>query len=114
MASEIWSAILSGWPSVTDSEVNKNRSLNFLFLPIEGIFKFAGLPRWLFLYRINPQRRAKLAHLKIVRMPASAQHPHRQALACQAHLYMVIAAAVRRQRLAAMGPGARSRATLVR
>src|SRR5438270_11291559 len=23
MASEIWSAILSGWPSVTDSEVNK-------------------------------------------------------------------------------------------
>jgi len=26
MASEIWSAILSGWPSVTDSEVNKKRS----------------------------------------------------------------------------------------
>src|ERR1700722_19838044 len=25
MASEIWSAILSGWPSVTDSEVNKIR-----------------------------------------------------------------------------------------
>src|SRR5579863_6517531 len=25
MASEIWSAILSGWPSVTDSEVNKYR-----------------------------------------------------------------------------------------
>src|SRR5712671_2380438 len=25
MASEIWSAILSGWPSVTDSEVNKRR-----------------------------------------------------------------------------------------
>src|ERR1700687_5430063 len=25
MASEIWSAILSGWPSVTDSEVNKER-----------------------------------------------------------------------------------------
>src|ERR1017187_4822354 len=25
MASEIWSAILSGWPSVTDSEVNKQR-----------------------------------------------------------------------------------------
>ncbi len=25
MASEIWSAILSGWPSVTDSEVNKMR-----------------------------------------------------------------------------------------
>ena len=29
MASETWSAILSGWPSVTDSEVNKKRSLNF-------------------------------------------------------------------------------------
>src|SRR5580658_3744027 len=28
MASETWSAILSGWPSVTDSEVNKKRSLN--------------------------------------------------------------------------------------
>src|SRR3982074_869081 len=25
MASEIWSAILSGWPSVTDSEGNKER-----------------------------------------------------------------------------------------
>src|ERR1700688_2251830 len=29
-ASEIWSAILSGWPSVTDSEVNRN--LRFLSL----------------------------------------------------------------------------------
>src|SRR5581483_168710 len=28
MASEIWSAILSGWPSVTDSEVNKKRFLD--------------------------------------------------------------------------------------
>src|SRR5436190_8666508 len=28
MASEIWSAILSGWPSVTDSEVNKYRFLD--------------------------------------------------------------------------------------
>src|ERR1700688_3929220 len=27
MASEIWSAILSGWPSVTDSEVNRIRFL---------------------------------------------------------------------------------------
>src|ERR1700692_3474046 len=26
IASEIWSAILSGWPSVTDSEVNRNLS----------------------------------------------------------------------------------------
>src|ERR1700735_3633716 len=36
-ASETWSAILSGWPSVTDSEVNKKRSLNFRLLPIQGI-----------------------------------------------------------------------------
>src|SRR5580700_7588520 len=28
MASEIWSAILSGWPSVTDSEVNRYRFLD--------------------------------------------------------------------------------------
>src|SRR5579864_6338190 len=28
MASEIWSAILSGWPSVTDSEVNNKRFLD--------------------------------------------------------------------------------------
>jgi hypothetical protein len=26
MASLIWSAILSGWPSVTDSEVNSRRA----------------------------------------------------------------------------------------
>src|SRR4051794_4939100 len=37
MASDTWSAILSGWPSVTDSEVNRERSLNFRLLPIEGI-----------------------------------------------------------------------------
>src|SRR6266700_118723 len=28
IASEIWSAILSGWPSVTDSEVNRQRVLD--------------------------------------------------------------------------------------
>src|SRR5579859_7790014 len=32
MASEIWSAILSGWPSVTDSEVNKWRFFDKLIL----------------------------------------------------------------------------------
>src|ERR1017187_3297413 len=37
MASETWSAILSGWPSVTDSEVNKKRSLNLTLLPLQGI-----------------------------------------------------------------------------
>src|SRR6202041_2558728 len=44
MASETWSAILSGCPSVTDSEVNKKRSLNFRLLPIEGI-QFGGVVR---------------------------------------------------------------------
>src|SRR5271157_5210753 len=37
MASETWSAILSGWPSVTDSEVNRKRSLNLTLLPLQGI-----------------------------------------------------------------------------
>ncbi len=32
-ASEIWSAILSGWPSVTDSEVKVQR---FIFSPFPG------------------------------------------------------------------------------
>src|ERR1700722_16941325 len=39
MASETWSAILSGWPSVTDSEVKRKRSLNVRLLPIEGTKK---------------------------------------------------------------------------
>ena len=29
MVSEIWSAILSGWPSVTDSEVKRCEALSF-------------------------------------------------------------------------------------
>src|SRR5712671_3050655 len=33
IASEIWSAILSGWPSVTDSDVNKNFSREANGLP---------------------------------------------------------------------------------
>src|SRR5258707_9851724 len=33
IASEIWSAILSGWPSVTDSDVNKNFSREANDLP---------------------------------------------------------------------------------
>src|SRR5436305_14490107 len=33
IASEIWSAILSGWPSVTDSDVNKNFSREATVLP---------------------------------------------------------------------------------
>jgi len=38
---------LSGWPSVTDSEVNRKRSLKFKLLPIEGT-SIIGLPRGFF------------------------------------------------------------------
>src|SRR5229473_2008912 len=38
MASEIWSAILSGWPSVTDSEVNKIR---FFVVEVGGKILFS-------------------------------------------------------------------------
>src|SRR5260370_9965797 len=44
MASEIWSAILSGWPSVTDSEVNKIR-----FFEVGGKILFS-LENWFGLY----------------------------------------------------------------
>src|ERR1051325_1399645 len=36
-ASEIWSAILSGWPSDTDSEVNREYSLIEWFLNYQGV-----------------------------------------------------------------------------
>ncbi|KYC58939.1 hypothetical protein B4099_2555 [Heyndrickxia coagulans] len=36
MASEIWSQILSGWPSVTDSDVNKCRPFNIRFSSLYG------------------------------------------------------------------------------
>src|SRR2546430_15614098 len=38
MASEIWSAILSGWPSVTDSDVNKIR---FFVVEVRGQILFS-------------------------------------------------------------------------
>src|ERR1700674_2172874 len=34
MASEIWSATLSGWPSVTDSEVNRCASVSLIITPL--------------------------------------------------------------------------------
>src|SRR6267154_4578329 len=54
IASEIWSAILSGWPSVTDSDVNKNFSreangclLNFRLTYIKNHLRilFRRLPK---------------------------------------------------------------------
>src|SRR6266446_7632456 len=58
MASEIWSAILSGWPSVTDSEVNKIR---FFTVEVGGkiLFSLEKLLRTLILWR--ERRRASLA-----------------------------------------------------
>ena len=38
MASEIWSAILSGWPSVTDSEVNRKRLVDGKLVSPQGNF----------------------------------------------------------------------------
>src|SRR5215471_16559100 len=43
IASEIWSAILSGWPSVTDSEVNKKRFLDGKY--ISPLITCASVPR---------------------------------------------------------------------
>ena len=61
MASEIWSAILSGWPSVTDSEVNKIR---FLDVEVGGkiLFSLENCFGLYFLWR-EPRsfRRAALA-----------------------------------------------------
>src|SRR5271165_5827498 len=51
MASETWSAILSGWPSVTDSEVNRKRSLKFELLPIEGTWDLVCFVDFLELYK---------------------------------------------------------------
>src|ERR1019366_9119876 len=39
MASEIWSAILSGWPSVTDSEVNRKRFFAGKLVSPQGDFE---------------------------------------------------------------------------
>src|ERR671929_1431844 len=45
-ASEIWSAILSGWPSVTDSEVKRNsRPTGLLDLKEEGELAHVAVPR---------------------------------------------------------------------
>src|SRR5580704_4845914 len=61
MASEIWSAILSGWPSVTDSEVNKIR---FFTVEVGGkiLFSLENCFGLCFLWR-EPRllRRASLA-----------------------------------------------------
>src|SRR3954469_5903654 len=45
--SEIWSAILSGWPSVTDSEVNENERVAMgvrLAVPAEEANRESGIP----------------------------------------------------------------------
>src|SRR5260370_28435631 len=57
IASEIWSAILSGWPSVTDSEVNKIR---FFVVEVGGKILFS-LENCFGLYFLWRELRASLA-----------------------------------------------------
>src|SRR5579863_5902178 len=73
IASDTWSAILSGWPSVTDSEVNKKRSLNFGLLPIEGIHRI-GLPQWLDGPDCACEKKQETRSPTIRRVPASMRH----------------------------------------
>src|SRR5437764_4036116 len=40
--SEIWSAILSGWPSVTDSDVNRNSLSDSCWVLMEGSRRSSG------------------------------------------------------------------------
>jgi hypothetical protein len=54
MLSEIWSATLSGCPSVTDSEVKKNFSLGMLML-ISGSPRFGGGPAANAMLPLRPQ-----------------------------------------------------------
>src|SRR5215469_14761003 len=42
IASEIWSAILSGWPSVTDSEVNRKRFLDGKVVSLLKVHEASG------------------------------------------------------------------------
>src|SRR5690348_13315256 len=68
MASEIWSAILSGWPSVTDSLVNKKRSrvakANSLVVSVCRHTKSEQRPTFLF-YRCWPVWTKPFSHLHI-------------------------------------------------
>jgi hypothetical protein len=57
MASEIWSAILSGWPSVTDSEVNKIRF--FMDVDAAKIFLLRKLLRTLVVARAAERARGR-------------------------------------------------------
>src|ERR1039457_4292883 len=98
MASETWSAILSGWPSVTLSEVNKKRSLNLTLLPLQGI-QFG-----------QPGTRTGSCWITAAGKTSPASDPlsrkarqHRQAMRLGMHRSMVIAEGCREQRLALNG-----------
>src|SRR6266852_266066 len=58
MASEIWSAILSGWPSVTDSEVNKYRFFDAK-LCVSFVHVFRSVVRMLLLLRRSENLRTQ-------------------------------------------------------
>src|SRR4051794_35575775 len=55
--SEIWSAILSGWPSVTDSEVNRN-SLSLWFMRRESVASRSAALALLALVEVDDDRDA--------------------------------------------------------
>src|SRR5436189_1210666 len=55
--SEIWSAILSGWPSVTDSEVNRN-SLSLWFMRRESVATRSAALALLALVEVDDDRDA--------------------------------------------------------
>src|ERR1035438_5749178 len=100
MASETWSAILSGWPSVTDSEVNKKRSLNVKLLPLQGIQFGRSATRTGSRWVTEGGEQKDFSGIG----PTLAQDtPAPSGLRLGMHLSIVIAAGGHRQRVAANG-----------
>src|ERR1035437_4065708 len=93
MASETWSAILSGCPSVTDSEVNKKRSLKFGFLPIQG-FSVGACRDGRFALRMSRHGEGENSLLH------RGRHACTRGLRRQVRSSMLIAPSIRRQRVA--------------
>jgi hypothetical protein len=90
---------LSGWPSVTHSEVNKKRSLNVKTPPIAGnsIWAVWSEDRFTLDHRHKRRIFSRIG-------PTLAQHmPAPSGLSLGMHCSMVIAASVRGQSLAANG-----------
>ena len=82
MASDIWSHILSGWPSVTDSDVNKSFSIAFSPFLLKGACPFAHfLPGWIYLGLAAFQRYATQGPLqKTARIKRTVLYYHKPIL----------------------------------